>query len=213
MKDPTPPEDIPAVTLDAKAIAAIAKAPITAGGGGADADAGPSDASVKADILKSIAGDQAGLQKEWDSFYEKSTKPGEGDDDDDEEEEEGKGFGEGCLFLEGRGIFARRICWRPPCMYPRFQPRETRANEVFLDFICMYTEEEEEEEEEEEGKLTWSYRFGVFFSPFPVCHNNVVLTQWFLQFISHPLQKKRKKSKHRCRLSPWVTKMMNMNFF
>ena len=110
MKDPTPPEDIPAVTLDAKAIAAIAKAPITAGGGGADADAGPSDASVKADILKSIAGDQAGLQKEWDSFYEKSTKPGEGDDDDDEEEEEGKGFGEGCLFLEGRGIFARRIC-------------------------------------------------------------------------------------------------------
>lgn len=83
MKDPAPPEELPEVKLDAKAVAAIAKAPM--GGAHAAAGHGQDEAAVKAEILKSVAGDQAGLQKEWDSFYAKSTIPGEGDDDDDDE--------------------------------------------------------------------------------------------------------------------------------
>jgi hypothetical protein len=83
MKDPAPPEELPEVKLDAKAVAAIAKAPM--GGAHAAAGHGQDEATVKAEILKSVAGDQAGLQKEWDSFYAKSTIPGEGDDDDDDE--------------------------------------------------------------------------------------------------------------------------------
>jgi hypothetical protein len=99
MKDPTPVEEPPPVKLDAKALAAIAKAPM------GHVEHGPSEDDVKAEILKSVGGDQVELKKEWDSFYAKSTKPGEDDDDD-----------EGRFDYFHIHFLKRSVSCQPPCL-------------------------------------------------------------------------------------------------
>ena len=89
MKDPTPPEPDPVVILDAKAIKAIAQAATGESSSSSHHEEGPIDeAKLGAEIMKALAGDHAEMEKEWDSFYEKSTNPGEDDDDDDDDEED-----------------------------------------------------------------------------------------------------------------------------
>ena len=88
MKDPTPPEPEPIVTLDAKAIKAIAQAATGESSSSHHEEEGVDEAKLGAEIMKALAGDHAGMEKEWDTFYEKSTNPGEDDDDDDEDDDD-----------------------------------------------------------------------------------------------------------------------------
>ena len=104
MKAPPSEEDGDAavVVLDAKALAAIAKAPIVgANTGSHDASEAQDEAQAAAQILKALHGDQSGMENEWDKFYAKSTVPGEEDDDDEEEEEEEEGT---CLYFDCNAV-------------------------------------------------------------------------------------------------------------